>query len=87
LKNITKEFYDNHLKNIDNESFDEFIKEKTNELNSEENIKLIKDNKEQIINILPTYSESNIKLTDEQLSDYKFINYVESIIESFNLTT
>lgn len=87
LKNITKEFYDNHLKNIDNESFDEFIKEKTDELNSEENIKLIKDNKKQIINILPTYLESNIKLSDEQLSDYKFINYVESIIESFNLTT
>ncbi len=87
LKNISKEFYEKNLKNDSDKSFDEFINKKITELKSDDNTKLIKDNNRQIINILPIYSENNIDTGESTLSDYQFINYVESIIESFNLTT
>lgn len=87
IKNISKDFYDENLKNNNNESFESFIKNKATDLNSNENTKLIDDNNKQIINILPTYSENNFKVWTESLTDYKFINYIESIFETFNLTT
>lgn len=87
LKNITSDFYSSHLMNTDSQSFELFIKAKTNELNSEENTNLINENEEQIVNILPTYSDSNISIWDNSLTDFEFINYIESIFDSFNLST
>ena len=86
LSNITSDFYNKYLKNNWSTDFDTFINKKKKELNSEENIKLIEKNKSQIINILPTYSENNINIWWDKLSDFKFVNYIESIVDSFNLS-
>ena len=86
LSNITSDFYNKYLKNNWSTDFDTFINKKKNELNSEENIKLIEKNKSQIINILPTYSENNINILWDKLSDFEFVNYIESIVDSFNLS-
>ena len=86
LSNITSDFYNKYLKNNWSTDFDTFINKKKKELNSEENIKLIEKNKSQIINILPTYSENNINIWWDKLSDLKFVNYIESIVDSFNLS-
>jgi len=87
IKSLTKDFYNEHLKNNTNDSFDEFIKKKTEDLNSPKNKKLIEENKSQIVNILPIYSEDNINVLWDNLTDYKFVNYVESIFETFWLST
>ena len=87
IKSLTQDFYNKHLKNNIGESFDEFINKKTEELNSPDNKKLIDENKSQIVNILPTYSEDNIDVLWNNLTDYKFVNYVESIFETFWLST
>ena len=87
LKNMTEEFYEKHLMNKTEKSFDEFIKNKTKEIKSPKNEKLILENEKQIVNILPTYSENNISIWENTLTDFEFINYVESILDTFNLTT
>lgn len=85
LNSISKDFYDENFKNTTGKWFDYFIKSKINDLNSEKNSNLIKENEKQIISILPTYSEWNINIWNKNLSNFEFINYIESIIESFNL--
>ncbi len=88
LKNMSENFYSNHLINKNEKSFSDFIKMKTKEIKSTENLKLISNNEKQIINILPTYSQKNITITDKKnLTDFEFINYIESIIDTFNLTS
>lgn len=87
LNNITKDFYDSYLVNKKDKSFDEFIKKKTKEMNNSHSIQVIAENEKQIVNILPVYSEKNIDIWEEHLTDFKFINYIESIIDTFNLNT
>ncbi|MCD5385372.1 hypothetical protein LRZ95_01755, partial [Candidatus Gracilibacteria bacterium] len=86
LSNITSDFYNKYLKNNGSTDFDTFINKKKKELNSEENTKLIEKNKSQIINVLPIYLENNINIGGDKLSDLKFVNYIESIVDSFNLS-
>lgn len=87
LVNMTDEFYSGNLINNTEFSYENFLKNKEDLLNSPENLKKVEDKNNQIISVLPTYSEEWISLWNEILTDYKFINYIESIIESFNLTT
>ena len=85
LNSISKDFFNKNFKNTTDESFNDFIKNKINNLNSEKNSDLIKENEKQIISILPTYSEWNINIWNKNLTNFEFINYLESIVESFNL--
>ncbi len=87
LKNMTKSFYEEHLMNKNEATFKKFIEKKTKEIKSPENEKLISENEKQIVNILPTYSENNINIWEKSLTDFEFINYIESIIDSFNLSS
>ncbi len=87
LKNITKDFYDKNLMNSEYPTYWEFISEKRKELNSDEHIETIAAQNLKIAQILPTYSDNWILLWNNEMTDYKFINYIESLIESFNLTT
>jgi len=87
LKNMTKNFYEEHLMNKNEATFKKFIEKKTKEIKSPKNEKLISENEKQIVNILPTYSENNINIWEKSLTDFEFINYIESIIDSFNLNT
>lgn len=88
LKNMTKEFYDKNLvnKNADT-SYDDFIEAIKKQLNSPENIASVDAKNNQISNILPPYSIPAIDFWWNILTDYKFINYIESILETFGLST
>lgn len=87
LKNMTEDFYKENLINNTDKSYSEFLNTKKEELSSQENIDIMDGQMKQISAILPTYTVPTIDLWDESLTDYKFVNYVESIIETFGLST
>lgn len=87
LKSMTKDFYNNNLINKEYPSYDEFLSNKESNLNSDENKAIVTEKKNKIKKILPWYTDNTITINEYTLTDYRFINYIESLIESFNLTT
>ncbi len=87
LEEITESFYEKNLQNNDSATYQEFLDNKKNELNSTENRKIVEDKSMIISKVLPPYSDVSIAFPDNALTDFKFINYVESIIETFNFST
>ena len=87
LKNIDKQFYDTNLVNNTFANYKIFLDNKKDILNNEENKLIVKNKSLQITKLLPSYSDNSIDFWWNVLTNYKFINYVESIIESFNLST
>jgi len=45
----------------------------------------MQEKEEEIVKLLPSYSEVTNDLTADALTDFKFINYIETILESFSL--
>lgn len=81
LSEISQDFYDKNLKNKTDSSYNKFIEDKLEKFKdsstNEEKIKLISK-------ILPYYSDT---LKEEDgLTDFQFINYIESIIYTFGLS-
>jgi hypothetical protein len=87
LKNLTDNFYNTNLVNTTDKVYAEFLSLKIKELSKSENIKNIDDKNKQISIILPSYSEQDIDIWWDLLTDYEFINYIESLLETFNLST
>jgi len=87
LKNMTENFYNENLVNKTDKLFNDFLNLKKEELNSVENITIVNNQIKQISTILPSYSDVVIDLWWDTLTDYKFINYVESLLETFGLST
>ena len=87
VKNMTEDFYTKNLVNNTTFPYNEFLNAKNIELNSDENKALVDEKSKQIASLLPSYSEDSISLWADSLTDYKFINYIESLIESFNFAT
>ncbi len=87
LKNMTEDFYNENLVNETNKSYNYFLDAKNKELNSVENKAIVDNQIKQISTILPSYSLQPIDLWWDLLTDYKFVNYVESLIETFGLST
>lgn len=87
LKSMSEEFYTNSLVNTTFTTYTEFLEDKTKELNSDENKELVEEKSKQISKLLPLYSDNSIDFWGYVLTDYKFVNYVESIVESFNFST
>ncbi|MFK7780253.1 MAG: hypothetical protein QM490_03810 [Candidatus Gracilibacteria bacterium] len=87
LKNMSEDFYATNLINNTEDSYKEFLEQKIEELSSPKNMAIINDQTKQISTILPTYSIPAIDLGGDSLSDYKFVNYIESILETFGLST
>jgi hypothetical protein len=86
LKNLTQDFYSKNLINTSYPTYKEFIDSKNKLFSSTDNKKLLENNNMVISKILPLYSDNSIDFSENALTDYKFINYVESIIETFNFT-
>lgn len=80
---ITEDFYNTYLVNDSNTSYLTFLEEQSAELWEWE---LNAKRNEIVSKILPVYSEVVSDLWDWSLSEFKFVNYIESIIETFNLT-
>ena len=85
LKNLEKEFFDKHFINKWTDSYKTFLDKKIKTMNSPENKKIKELKKKKVSKILPSYSEYSVGLEGEYLTDFKFINYIESLLETFNL--
>ena len=84
VNSIETSFYDANLVNNSNSDYDVFLEEITSMIEANSSIK---DEKDKVVEkLLPSYSENPIDTTSENLTDFKFINYLESIFETFNLS-
>lgn len=87
LKSMTWDFFTNNLVNTKYNTYKEFLDKNTADLNGDENKKLSQEKIDKISRVLPPYTDNSIDFSSYALTDYKFVNYVESIIESFNFNT
>lgn len=87
LEKIDKNFYDSSFINTWNVSYIKFL-ENTKTQIEESNIKEDYIAKEkQILSILPMYVSEGEFYTEDWLTDFKFINYIENLLRKFNLVT
>ena len=86
LKSITKDFYSENLMNNDFQKFSDFLDSKKIELNSDEVKDILNKRDEKIVQIFPSYSDSYVVTESDSLTDFKFINYIESLLETFSLS-
>ena len=84
LSNMSDTFYSDKLWNNTSDSYKTFLDNIKKDLNSAENKAIMDKKRSEIANMLPTYYEDSLDLWEDVLSDYKFINYLELLIESFN---
>lgn len=82
---LTQEFYSTYFKNKKYNTFDEFITNLSKEY-SDKNINNEDDQIKDIGVILPTYSQVISNFDENSISDFKFVNYIESLANSFNLS-
>lgn len=87
LKNITEPFYDRTIKNNGGGTFESFFQNKVKEIEAQKKENVVQKRDEIIQTLLPQYSSTDFLLEWEKLTDFKFINYVESILYTFNITT
>lgn len=87
IASMSDGFFDENLHNKWSETYETFLSNKTKELNAAESDDLLTENNAKVLTVLPLYSEESIDLWEFSLTDYKFVNYVESIVESFNFST
>lgn len=83
IKNINTDFYTNNFINKTEETYDKFIEIKDKEIIEKTNSQEYKKEIEKVRNILPTYSAIPALWWD--LTDFRFINYIETLIYTFNL--
>lgn len=83
LNNVEVDFYNNSFKNDSNKDYLSYLEWKKSELNNPIDKEKFKIKENQIIKILPPYSESEVNWEEELLSDFKFINYIENILATF----
>lgn len=82
LKSIDEKFYNENIKNSTEDDFNTFIDALSKKYSDNSTF----DNKvDTISKILPVYSEEVSDLWENALNDFKFINYIESIAETFNV--
>ncbi|MDD3145223.1 MAG: hypothetical protein PHV23_03890 [Candidatus Gracilibacteria bacterium] len=82
LKSIDEKFYNENIKNSTEDDFNTFIDALSKKYSDNSTF----DNKvDTISKILPVYSEEVSDLGENALNDFKFINYIESIAETFNV--
>lgn len=87
LNSMSEKFYNENFINTDHDNFEQFISNYILDINSEENQKLLLEQNEKITKILPSYIENNDSTEKNILTNFKFVNYVEKVINTFNLST
>lgn len=85
LNSVDVNFYTENLENNTDKPYLAFIEEKLQELNNPIEKEKFKKKENQIINLLPPYSESEVNGANNLLSDFKFINYIENLLATFSL--
>lgn len=83
VNSVSTQFYAENLVNNTESTYDAFLEKKSNE---DFEVTELQEKKEAIVSqVLPQYSEFVSDFWDWSLSDFRFVNYIESIIETFNL--
>jgi len=84
VRSSTEVFYNRNFRNKTEENFEEFITQKISVIEDEKKSYLLETRDETIANILPLYSWQE---SEWNLTDFTFINYVESLLYTFNLVS
>ena len=83
IKTTSKDFYNRNFKNSDTEvDFGSFITEKEKSVGEEQKASLLESKTDIVDKLLPVYVTN---ASEEWITDFEFINYVESMLYSFNL--
>jgi len=100
LKNVSEEFYKQHFSNTELPSYSVFLEDLENKILEEKTSSGYLNREQSLATILPTYkAKSNVSSTifwdnentnlsqqSETLTDFYFINYIENLLYSFNLS-
>jgi len=88
IKTISLDFYNKNLQNPENQGlYEDFIKNKEIEITNKMKERDVSDREKSIQTILPEYNGSSFTENKQALTDFKFINYIESIFYTFNLVS
>lgn len=88
IKAIPQSFYDKSIKNTSWGNFLDYMQSKISKIDKQKKDKLIEERDQKLESILPSYSSSISSIGgQENLTDFKFTNYVESILNAFSLTS
>ena len=83
IKTTSADFYERNFKNKNAEqNFESFISQKETAVLAEKKASLLQDKTEIVDTLLPIYVTND---WEEWMTDFEFINYVESLLYSFNL--
>ncbi|USN57958.1 MAG: hypothetical protein H6767_06475 [Candidatus Peribacteria bacterium] len=85
LKNVTKDFYASQFSNTGSTNYQAFLTQKKKEIQELLVSKEIQERDKKIAAILPAYVDDISIGVDAGVTDFEFVNYVESILETFNL--
>lgn len=85
LNSVDTQFFNENFKNTSKDSYLQFLDNKNKKLNNPEEQEKFRKKEDQIIKILPPYSESEVNGANNLLSDFKFINYIENLLATFSL--
>gem|GEM_PF-2319420 len=77
--------YENNLKNTTNKSYSEFLLERKEYIFEKKENENFRKMEKKINTILPSYTDTS--RTEGTLSDYKFTNFIETLLFTFNLET
>ena len=83
LNSLDINFYNTSFKNTSDNDYLTFLEDLKVELDNQVEKEKFKEKENQIIKILPPYSESDVNGEEDLLTDFKFINYIENIIATF----
>lgn len=87
LSSIDKDFYDKNFINTWDSNYESFISNKIVDINSWENNDKLKLLNSKISKILPSYLKDYSWANKDTLTNFKYINYLESIFQTFWLKT
>lgn len=88
IKTISKDFYDKNILNTQKQGlFENFIKSKELYLEKKTKERDVSERQKSIQTIFPEYTGNSLIKNEQALTDFKFINYIESILYTFNLVS
>lgn len=85
LSSVTSNFYSQNFSNTWSEEYVDFLKEVEARIVETKTSKAYIEQDQKLNTILPVYSPDN-SFQDDSLTDFHFINYVENLIYTFNLS-
>ncbi len=82
LEDIDNDFYQKYLVNTEYNNYDSFVTEISKKYSDTTEFE---EKTKKLAKILPSYSDQISDFWDNFLTDFKFINYIESLADTFNI--